>query len=182
MQIFGKPKPQQGFSLIEVLVAGLVITVGLVAMVTLQVQAQNQALAAHQRSLIGLYSQDMQERLRANLCFLNPQVDEDEDEDEDPKEKLQERIEGVAVAGLNPFLADLHQEWRADHMTGTRSGWVSSLAADFAEKNASPADEQADKIIEDGYWRFTLTITPTAPMTDTITQSLLIDYWSEGCK
>ena len=178
MQTFGKQKPQQGFSLIEVLVAGLVITVGLVAMVTLQVRAQNQALAAHQRSLIGLYSQDMQERLRANLCFLNPQVDEDEDED--PKEKLQERIEGVAVAGLNPFLADLHQEWRGDHMTGSRSGWTSSLEADFQGETSQA--NQVDKVVSDGYWRFTLTITPTAPMTDTITQSLLIDYWSGGCE
>lgn len=164
MQTFGKQ--QQGFSLIEVLVAGLVITVGLVAMVTLQLRGQNQALAAHQRSLIGLYSQDMQERLRANLCFLSSEHDD---------------LPNFISSNLSGFLNDVHQEWRGDHMTGSRSGWVSSLAADFAEKNASPADEQADKIIEDGYWRFTLTITPTAPMTGSISQSLLIDYWSGGC-
>lgn len=163
MQIFGKPKPQQGFSLIEVLVAGLVITVGLVAMVTLQVRAQNQALAAHQRSLIGLYSQDMQERLRANLCFLSSSD-----------------LSNFISNNLSGFLNDVHQEWRGDHMTGSRSGWTSSLEADFQGETSQA--NQVDKVVSDGYWRFTLTITPTAPMTDTITQSLLIDYWSEGCK
>lgn len=163
MQTFGKQKPQQGFSLIEVLVAGLVITVGLVAMVTLQVRAQNQALAAHQRSLIGLYSQDMQERLRANLCFLSSSD-----------------LSSFISNNLSGFLNDVHQEWRGDHMTGSRSGWTSSLEADFQGETSQA--NQVDKVVSDGYWRFTLTITPTAPMTDTITQSLLIDYWSGGCK
>ncbi|MBE0505727.1 MAG: type IV pilus modification protein PilV [Marinospirillum sp.] len=176
MKNLGKPKKQQGFSLIEVLVAGLVITVGLMAMVTLQVRGQNQALAAHQRSLAGLYSQDMQERLRANLCFLSVEVSDLED----PAE-LESFINDTGTDGLNSFLSGLHEEWRADHMTGSRSGWVSSLAADFADKDPSPADEQAGKVVEDGYWRFTLTITPTAPMKDSITQSLLINYWSGGC-
>ena len=151
----------------------MVITVGLVAMVTLQVRAQNQALAAHQRSLIGLYSQDMQERLRANLCFLGVNINE-------APAALENFINDTGTDGLNSFLSGLHEEWRADHMTGSRSGWTSSLAADF--QNILGSTDQATKVEEDGYWRFTLTITPTAPMTDTITQSLLIDYWSGGCK
>lgn len=163
MKNLGKPK-QQGFSLIEVLVAGLVITLGLVAMVMLQVRSQNQAFATHQRSLIGLYSQDMQERLRANLCFLS-------------SGQGHEHLSDFISTKLSGFLSDLDQEWRSDHFTGAQSGWTSSLVADFQNET-----DQAGKVINDGYWRFTLTITPTAPMTGGITQSLLVDYWSGVCK
>ena len=62
---------QQGFTLLEVLIAGLVITLGLVAVVTMQVGSQQRGFETHQKNLAGLYAQDLQARLNADACYLS---------------------------------------------------------------------------------------------------------------
>ena len=150
---------QQGFTLIEALVALVVVVVGLVGLVLLQVRGQAFSHNAHQDTLAGLYSQDMQERLRANLCYLSPSSD-----------SLNDRIDEV-VDTPNGLLVNLLELWSNDHLTGSRSNWSASLQL---------ADNwDAETIQEEGYWRFNLAIT-LAPGR-IIQQSLLVEYREGGC-
>ena len=148
---------QQGFSLIEVLVAGFVITFGLVVMVLMQTYTQQDAFRAHQLSLAGLYAQDMQERLRANICYLSSLATTETDGSV--------TVDDTSVEELgNGQLS----EWQVDHNLTAR-GWNSDLEYDSSELESS------------GYWEFELSITPPAPSRSATVQTLLIDYWEDGC-
>ncbi|GLR63701.1 type IV pilus modification protein PilV [Marinospirillum insulare] len=92
-------KKQQGITLIEVMVAALVITLGLMGIVNLQVKNQAQAFVNYQRTLAGLYAQDLQNRLRADTCVLDK--------------------------GFN----DQYAAWKKTHFKGASAGWGSSLTA-----------------------------------------------------
>ncbi|WP_404420083.1 prepilin-type N-terminal cleavage/methylation domain-containing protein [Marinospirillum sp.] len=149
---------QQGFSLIEVLVAGFVITFGLVGMVLMQTYTQQDAFRAHQLSLAGLYAQDMQERLRANICYLNSLAPTDSDDNIN--------VDDTSVKELvNGQLS----EWQVDHNLTAR-GWNSDLDYDSSELESS------------GYWEFELSITPPQPSRSETVQTLLIDYRDGDCE
>ncbi len=57
---------QRGFSLVEVLVAALILAFGLVGLAHLQVTALRGNLGAHHRSQVALLAHDMLDRLRAD--------------------------------------------------------------------------------------------------------------------
>jgi type IV pilus assembly protein PilV len=61
-----KHSSQSGFSLIEVLISALVITVGVLGMAGLQVGAKRAGYEAMQRTAASSLAQDMLERMRAN--------------------------------------------------------------------------------------------------------------------
>lgn len=143
---------QKGFSLIEVLVAGLIITVGLVGMVLMQVETQQSVLRTHQLTLSGLYAQDLQERLRANVCYLNNE----------------DKVDSLTT--LNTFLNKQRNEWEAEHEFANR-GWTSSWEGIIYNKS---------DIEKQRYWQFNLKITTATPKS-TNTQSLLVDYKKGGC-
>lgn len=152
---------QQGFSLLEVLVAGVLVTVVMVGMVLLQSQGQNQAFNAHARTLAGVYSQDLQERLRTNLCYLLPgEVDD---------------IENLITDDLDNFLDDLRKAWESDHFHGSRSGWSSTLESRI---EGSDAQSQALHIKGYGYWRFELVITLSPDRK--VSQNLVVEH-EGGC-
>ncbi|SFC37489.1 hypothetical protein SAMN05660443_2406 [Marinospirillum celere] len=144
---------EQGFSLIEILVASFVITFGLVGMVLMQTYSQQDAFRAHQLSLSGLYAQDMQERLRANLCYLSGLETDSE---------------------VESFLVDQLDDWRADHALSQR-GWVSGI-----EALTQVADFEGED--GESYWRFELEIQPPQPTRSATIQTLLIDYREGGCE
>ncbi len=59
---------QQGFSLIEALIALLVLSIGLIGVAAMQVKALQSATAGYQRSVVTLAAVDAQERLWAQLA------------------------------------------------------------------------------------------------------------------
>ncbi|QTF92463.1 type IV pilus modification protein PilV [Halomonas sp. BM-2019] len=59
---------QKGFTLIEALVALLVLSIGLLGVAAMQLNALQGAHAAYQRSIASLAAQDAQERLWAELA------------------------------------------------------------------------------------------------------------------
>lgn len=59
---------QSGFTLIEALVALLVLSIGLLGVAAMQLKALQGAHAAYQRSIASLAAQDAQERLWASLA------------------------------------------------------------------------------------------------------------------
>ncbi|MGM0694657.1 MAG: type IV pilus modification protein PilV [Pseudomonadota bacterium] len=59
---------QQGFTLIEALVALLVLSIGLLGVAAMQLKSLQGAHAAYQRSIASLAAQDAQERLWAELA------------------------------------------------------------------------------------------------------------------
>ncbi len=59
---------QRGFTLIEALVALLVLSIGLLGVAAMQLEALQGAHAAYQRSIASLAAQDAQERLWAELA------------------------------------------------------------------------------------------------------------------
>lgn len=71
-----RPHPAQpkawvgGFSLIEVLVAIVVLSIGLLSLAGLQTAAIRNSYASYQRSLANLQTQDAVERLWVNRCAL----------------------------------------------------------------------------------------------------------------
>lgn len=68
-------KRQSGFSLIEALIALLVLSLGLVGVAAMQLKALQSATAGYQRSVVTLAAVDAQERLWAKLPQLDPGQD-----------------------------------------------------------------------------------------------------------
>ncbi len=58
---------QRGFTMLEVLVAIMVIAVGLLGMAALQLQAMRQGQSAYQRSVATQLAYDMSDRMRGNM-------------------------------------------------------------------------------------------------------------------
>lgn len=90
-------RKQQGISLVEVMVAALVITLGLMGIVNLQVKNQAQAFMNYQRTLAGLHAQDLQAILRADTCVIKNGINEQ------------------------------HKQWQENHFKNTKTNWTSSL-------------------------------------------------------
>lgn len=65
------PAREAGFSMIEVLVALLIITVGLLAMGSLQANSMRSTNDAFMRTQAGIAAQDMADRMRANIIGVN---------------------------------------------------------------------------------------------------------------
>lgn len=61
---------QRGFSLIEALIALVVLSIGLIGVAAMQLKALQSATAAYQRSVVTLAAVDAQERLWAELAQL----------------------------------------------------------------------------------------------------------------
>src|SRR5690554_3818320 len=157
---------QQGFTLLEVLIAGLVITLGLVAVVTMQVGSQQRGFETHQKNLAGLYAQDLQARLNADACYLSKQ----------DENALKNFIENNPTdKGLDAFIEKHKTEWRSKHFKDSRASWKTSLIEKF-ELGVTAASEKAKEIIDKGYWEFELTIKPTNKKEDEIKQRLLARY------
>lgn len=170
---------QQGFTLLEVLIAGLVITLGLVAVVTMQVGSQQRGFETHQKNLAGLYAQDLQARLNADTCYLSKEVNLKE-EPPDLK-KLKEFIDNDPLnKGLDAFIEKHKTEWRSKHFKDSRASWKTSLVEKF-ELGVTAASEKAKEIIDKGYWEFELTIKPTNAKKDEVKQSLIVRYEKDGC-
>lgn len=62
------PKTQSGFTLIEALIALLVLSIGMLGVAAMQLKALQGAHAAYQRSIASLAAQDAQERLWAEMA------------------------------------------------------------------------------------------------------------------
>lgn len=65
---------QVGFTLIEALVALLVLSIGLLGVAAMQLEALQGAHAAYQRSIASLAAQDAQERLWAKMAVVSGTV------------------------------------------------------------------------------------------------------------
>ncbi|MDR5876184.1 type IV pilus modification protein PilV [Halomonas sp. CUBES01] len=63
---------QRGFSLIEALIALLVLSLGLVGVAAMQLKALQSASVGYQRSVASVAAVDAQERLWAQLATLDP--------------------------------------------------------------------------------------------------------------
>jgi len=63
---------QRGFSLIEALIALVVLSVGLIGVAAIQLKALQSANAGYQRSVASVAAVDAQERFWAQLAMLDP--------------------------------------------------------------------------------------------------------------
>lgn len=63
---------QRGFSLIEALIALVVLSIGLVGVAAMQLKALQSANAGYQRSVVSIAAVDAQERFWAQLAMLDP--------------------------------------------------------------------------------------------------------------
>ncbi|QTQ31008.1 type IV pilus modification protein PilV [Aromatoleum bremense] len=66
----------RGFSLIEVLVTMVVVSVGLLGIAALQAKSLQYAYASHQRSIATVQANDLVERLWASVCALPDRRDD----------------------------------------------------------------------------------------------------------
>lgn len=64
-------KQQRGFSLIEALIALVVLSIGLIGVAAMQLKALQSANAGYQRSVASVAAVDAQERLWAQMATLN---------------------------------------------------------------------------------------------------------------
>lgn len=64
----GEPSPQRGFSLIEALIALVILSVGLIGVAAMQLKALHGATNGYQHSIANLAAVDAQERLWAQLA------------------------------------------------------------------------------------------------------------------
>lgn len=61
----------QGFSLVQLLVASLVLALGVMGLVSVQLNNQKQMFTGFEQTQLGFYAQDMQAILSANICYIN---------------------------------------------------------------------------------------------------------------
>jgi len=103
-----RPKRALGFTLIEILVALVILSIGLLGIAALQLRSLQNSHASYERSIATLQAKDLVERMWARTCSLN-------NEDGTFDEPVAESIETV---------------WREDHeRVGTFSGqgWLPVL-------------------------------------------------------
>lgn len=165
---------QRGFTLIEVLVATLVITLGLMGVVVLQVGGQSSAFQTHQRTLAGLYAQDLQARLNADICILNFKFSSYSDEIS--SDKLNE----FKSEFLDVFIAKQNNNFKDEHFVGSRSSWKSDLTVNIKIQEGSGGID-VYSVVENGYWEFSLVIKPSAAKDESIEQTIIVRYLKDGC-
>jgi len=65
-------RKQQGFSLIEVLIASFIVAFGVLGMAALQLKTLQAAHSAYQRTIASVIAMDVVERLWANIAMNTP--------------------------------------------------------------------------------------------------------------
>lgn len=104
-----RPSRAKGFTLLEILVATIIVSVGLLGVAALQLRSLQNSQATFERSIASLQSRDLVERMWAGICTLY-------------------RADGSLVAGRQEPIWDA---WLLDHQnTGTfaEQGWRAALA------------------------------------------------------
>ncbi|MDR5899388.1 type IV pilus modification protein PilV [Halomonas vilamensis] len=135
---------QRGFSLIEALIALVVLSLGLIGMAGMQLKALNSATQAYQRSVATLAAVDAQERLWAALAQL-PSGDDCSDIDpQDAVSPGDESIEDIWI-----------EHWFDGSETPIRgsNGTISSLEGDCEFKIIIALDQVPDNT--DGNFTYT---------------------------
>jgi len=66
----GRPIHTSGFTLIEILIALLVLSIGLLGLAAVQVQSLQNSYASYERSMATMQARDLVERLWAGICDL----------------------------------------------------------------------------------------------------------------
>lgn len=153
----------QGFGLVQLLVANLIFALGVMGLVAIQINNQKQVFTGYEQTKLGLYAQDIQARLNANLCNINPHTFEDVS---DLNEFIQER--------LTPLLEKILQEWQAD----SKANLQSSLEVLF-----EPVDGKTSKLeilATRASWEFNLNMLTEINFINTA-QKLIVEYLPRGC-
>lgn len=65
-------RPQRGFSMLEVLIALVILSIGLLSLAALQVTALQQSYASYQRTLATIQAGDLMDRLWRDVCLVHP--------------------------------------------------------------------------------------------------------------
>lgn len=65
-----RPRPASGFTLIEVLVALVVLSIGLLGVAGLQLRSLQSSHASYERTVVTLQAHDLVERMWAGICSL----------------------------------------------------------------------------------------------------------------
>ena len=73
MRLMSSRAPQRGASLIEVLVAILIVSMGVIAMGGLLASSSRLGKASESRAIAGLLAADLADRVKANACGLTGQ-------------------------------------------------------------------------------------------------------------
>ena len=109
-----------GFTLIETLIALLVLSVGLLGLAAVQVQSLQNSHASYERSMATMQARDLVERLWAGICDLYD-------------------ANGDLVSSTPAPYVPIRDAWRADHngvdgSVGTFAGqnWIADLVQDTA--------------------------------------------------
>ena len=84
----GRPIHASGFTLIEILIALLVLSIGLLGLAAVQVQSLQNSYASYERSMATMQARDLVERLWAGICDL---YDEDGNLDLDAAGQIGEK-------------------------------------------------------------------------------------------
>ena len=99
-------KKQRGITIIEVLVAMLILAVGLLGMASLQVRAVSDTTNSSFRSIAIFYANDMADRIRANPAAeaLGSYANKDKDDGS-------EKVGCLAIGGCSASDMALHDLW-----------------------------------------------------------------------
>ena len=150
---FRQKDPQQGFSLVEVLVAILLLTVGLLALAKMQTQAVASNSYGNQLTQATFLAQDKLEELRLlNECFLEvsakPQISwttADQDVVDNYNSQLSDAVDNwLETDGPDPDSIPDQFGWQAtpDHINSDSPGGA-----------ANPIDISGATVSHDGYTR-----------------------------
>ena len=103
-----RPIHTSGFTLIEILIALLVLSIGLLGLAAVQFQSLQNSHASYERSMASMQARDLVERLWAGICVLYD-------------------TNGIVVPGAQ---APIMTAWQADHNgvgTFAGQGWTPTL-------------------------------------------------------
>lgn len=105
---------QRGFSLIEALIALVVLSIGLIGVAAMQLKALQSANAGYQRSVASVAAVDAQERIWAQLAMLDPnETCENIDiaaVEEEWKKRWFQNSDSTPLRASNPYLSNIEKD------------------------------------------------------------------------
>lgn len=144
-------RPVSGFALIEVLIAVVVLSVGILGILALQLNALAYSYSAYMTSVASVQAMDLEERMRANTAALDTYVDIDPAAIDTtvPLDTCQSGgcgAEALAEYDMHRWVVNTRRLFPAtlDITLETSGAGVYELALSWAERGRDDTDEESD--------------------------------------
>lgn len=161
-------KKNQGFSLVQALVASVILSIGLLGLVKMQLENQKQVFSSYEKTLIGFFAQEMQARLRSNTCRFNPN---------NFNFKETSELTNYISSTLPTVVSSIYNSWQTDQ-ADKLSRIAASLNAVFEPIGGKTSPAEIVKLR--GAWEIEFNLSLAGDKT--YNQKFSVDFLEDGCE